>query len=42
MDPWLPVSDIKKFGKSALCIEGPILGEECADQIARGRSILSE
>ena len=40
MDPWLPVADIAKVSKNPLNIEGPILGEECAEQIARGRAYL--
>lgn len=37
MDPWLPVTDIAKVSKNPLYIEGPILGEDCAAQITRGR-----
>lgn len=40
MDPWLPLSDIAKVSKNKLHIEGPILGDECAEQIARGRAYL--
>ncbi len=42
MDPWLPVTDIAKVSKNPLYIEGPILGDECAAQIARGRTVLSK
>ena len=38
MDPWLPVSEIAKVTKEPLYITGPILGEECAEQIAHGRA----
>jgi tRNA(Arg) A34 adenosine deaminase TadA len=37
MDPWLPISDIAKVTRKELYVEGPILGDECAEQIARGR-----
>jgi len=38
MDPWLPIVEIAKVSKNHLYIEGPILGDECAEQIARGRA----
>ena len=41
MDPWLPIADIAKVSKNQLYIEGNILGSECADQIARGRTRLA-
>lgn len=37
MDPWLPITDIAKVSKNPIYIEGPILGDECGEQIARGR-----
>jgi len=40
MDPWLPITEIAKVSKNPLYIEGPILGDECAAQIARGRAEL--
>ena len=40
MDPWLPITEIAKATKNSLYIEGPILGDECAKQIARGRAYL--
>lgn len=42
MDPWLPIGDIAKTSKNPLYIEGPILGDECAEQIARGRKHLED
>ena len=41
MDPWLPIADIAKVSRETLYIEGPILGEECAAQIVRGRASLN-
>jgi len=40
MDPWLPIAEISKVSKNPLYIEGPILGEDCAAQIALGRALL--
>jgi tRNA(Arg) A34 adenosine deaminase TadA len=40
MDPWLPIPDIAKVSKKPIYVEGPILGDECAAQIARGRALL--
>lgn len=40
MDPWLPITDIAKVSKNPIYVEGPILGDECAIQIARGRAHL--
>ena len=40
MDPWLPVTTIAKVSKNPIYVEGPILGDECAAQIARGRAQL--
>lgn len=40
MDPWLPIAEIAKVSNNALYIDGPILGGECAEQIARGRAHL--
>jgi tRNA(adenine34) deaminase len=42
MDPWLPITDIAKVTKEPLYVEGLILGDECAEQIARGRAHLAE
>jgi tRNA(Arg) A34 adenosine deaminase TadA len=42
MDPWLPITDIAKVTKNPLYVEGPILGDECAEQIARGRKHIEE
>lgn len=38
MDPWLPMEDIAALSKIPLEIHGPILGDECAAQIAHGRA----
>jgi tRNA(Arg) A34 adenosine deaminase TadA len=40
MDPWLPITDIARVSKNPIYVEGPILGDECAAQIARGRAHL--
>jgi tRNA(adenine34) deaminase len=42
MDPWLPITEIAKVSKNPLYIEGPVLGEECAAQILRGRATLAK
>jgi tRNA(adenine34) deaminase len=42
MDPWLPITDIAKVSKHPLYVEGPILGDACAAQIARGREMLAK
>lgn len=41
MDPWLTIHDIAKVSKNKLYVEGPILGDECAAQIKRGRESIS-
>jgi tRNA(adenine34) deaminase len=41
MDPWLPMEDIAAKSKLPLEVHGPILGEECASQIARGRNSIT-
>lgn len=41
MDPWITMSDIAKKSKQMIEIHGPILGEECARQITRGRQSLT-
>ncbi len=41
MDPWITIIDIAKKSKNPIYVEGPILGGECANQIARGRELLS-
>lgn len=38
MDPWLPMEDIAALSQLPLAVHGPILGDECAAQIARGRA----
>ena len=40
MDPWLPINEIAKVTRNALYVEGPILGDVCSEQIARGRAYL--
>lgn len=40
MDPWLPIADIAKVTKNPIYVEGPILGNECSEQIARGRAYI--
>lgn len=41
MDPWVTIQDIAKVSRNPLKIVGPILGEECASQIADGRAKIS-
>ena len=40
MNPWLTVRDVVAKATPPLEIHSPILGEECAEQIARGRTKL--
>jgi len=40
MDPWLPMEDIAAKSKKPIEVNGPILGDECAAQIARGRGTI--
>lgn len=42
MDPWITMEDIAAKSKEKLFISGPISGEECAAQIARGRERLAK
>ena len=37
MNPWLTVRDVAAKATTPLEIHSPILGDECAEQIARGR-----
>jgi len=37
MDPWLPMEEVAAKSSTPISVNGPILGEECAAQIARGR-----
>ena len=39
MDPWLTVQDVAAKAAMPLKIHSPILGQECAEQIARGRTM---
>ena len=39
MNPWLTVRDVTAKAMTPLEIHSPILGEECAEQIARGREL---
>lgn len=39
MDPWLPMEDIVALSKQPIEVHGPILGDECAAQIAQGRQV---
>jgi len=41
MDPWLPLEEIAKVSRKPIHVVGPILGDECAAQIARGRVSLN-
>jgi len=42
MDPWLSMEDIAAKSKLPLQIYGPILGAECAEQIAHGRDVIRD
>ncbi len=37
MDPWLPMEEIAAKSKKPINVNGPILGDQCAAQIACGR-----
>ncbi len=37
MNPWLPMEDVAAKCSNAIEVHGPILGDECAYQIANGR-----
>jgi tRNA(adenine34) deaminase len=39
MDPWLTMSDVAAKSKHKIEVHGPILGDECAQQIAQGRKL---
>lgn len=41
MDPWLPMENIVALSKLPLEVHGPILGDECAAQIAQGRDAIA-
>ncbi len=41
MNPWITMDEVAKKSKNEVKVHGPILGEECARQIAEGRSINS-
>jgi tRNA(Arg) A34 adenosine deaminase TadA len=38
MDPWLPMEEVASKAKNPIEVHGPILGDECAAQIADGRT----
>jgi tRNA(adenine34) deaminase len=40
MDPWLPMEDIAAKSKNPIEVNGPVLGDECAAQIAHGREVI--
>jgi len=42
MDPWLPVEQVVKKSKNPFAVKGPILADDCAAQIARGRKALRQ
>ncbi len=41
MDPWVTMEDIAAKSKLPVSIHGPILADECAAQIARGRAAIA-
>ena len=40
MDPWLPMEEVAARSRRPIELHGPILGDECAAQIAAGRDLL--
>lgn len=40
MNPWLPMEDVAAKAKNPIEVHGPILGDECAAQIAQGRKVV--
>ena len=40
MDPWLPMAEVAARSRHTIELHGPILGDECAAQIAAGRDRL--
>ena len=41
MNPWITMDEVAKKSKSEVKVHGPILGDECAAQVANGREINS-
>jgi tRNA(adenine34) deaminase len=39
MDPWLPMEEVAAKARQQVEVHGPFLGDECAAQIALGRSL---
>jgi hypothetical protein len=40
MDPYLTMEEVASKSKNNIQVHGPILGDECAKQIAKGRARL--
>lgn len=41
MDPWLPLADVAARSSQTITIEAGILADACAEQIVKGRRLLS-
>ena len=39
MNPWITMDKVAEKSKNKIGVHGPILGDECASQIAKGREI---
>ena len=39
MDPWLPMEEVAAKARHPIEVHGPVLGDECAAQIALGRRL---
>jgi len=41
MNPWITMDEVAEKSKNEIGVHGPVLGDECATQIAEGRNINS-
>jgi tRNA(Arg) A34 adenosine deaminase TadA len=39
MNPWITMDEVAEKSKNDIKVYGPILGDECAEQIAKGREV---
>ena len=42
MNPWLTMEEVASKSTDKISVHGPILGDECAEQVAKGRSLNSK
>ena len=42
MNPWLTMNEVAAKSANEISVYGPILGDECAEQISKGRSLNSK